>query len=170
VIVGVGIDLCDVGRIERAVARHGRRFLERIFAPVELRTCRGRPIEHLAARFAAKEAFAKAAQAARVPWREVLIATPPGRPPKLELRGAARRMAARRGAGRWLVSLAHDAGLAAAVVLLEGDEVLRDEAADDARPDAALRRRGAGAVRDRRPGADGERGSRRRRAGSPAGA
>jgi holo-[acyl-carrier protein] synthase len=170
VIVGVGIDLCDVGRFEQLAARHGRRFLERIFTPLERQACRGRPLEHLAARFAVKEAFAKAVRAARVPWREVWIATPPGRPPVLALGGTARRMAERRGARRWLVSLAHDAGLAAAVVLLEGDEVAEDEALDDARATAALRRRGAGAVRDRRPGADGERGARRGRAAPAAGA
>ena len=117
-VLGVGIDLCEVARIERAVERHGSRFVRRVFAACEIRSCRGRPVEHLAARFAAKEAFAKAVRARRVPWRDVFVATAPGEPPRLELRGEARKAAARCGADRALVSLAHDGGVAAAVVVV----------------------------------------------------
>ena len=61
-IVGSGIDVIEIARIERAVARQGQRFLRRIFAPSEITACSaaGRPGPHLAVRFAAKEAVMKA--------------------------------------------------------------------------------------------------------------
>jgi phosphopantetheinyl transferase (holo-ACP synthase) len=59
-------------------------------------------------------------RARRVPWKDVWISTPPGSPPALRLRADARAMLARAGASRALVSLAHDGGVAAAVVVLEG--------------------------------------------------
>jgi holo-[acyl-carrier protein] synthase len=116
----IGIDLCEVARIERAVGRHGGRFLRRIFAAREIRLCRGFPAQHLAARFAAKEAFAKAVRARRVPWRDVVVSTPPGTAPELALHGEALRAAKRLGASGAAVSLAHDGGMAAAVVVLTG--------------------------------------------------
>jgi holo-[acyl-carrier protein] synthase len=127
----VGIDLCEVARIQRAVERHGGRFLRRIFAAREIRLCRGLPVQHLAARFAAKEAFAKAVRARRVPWRDVVVTTPPGTAPDLELRGDALRAARKLGASGAIVSLAHDGGIAAAVVMLTGFD--RDRGREAAR-------------------------------------
>lgn len=120
-IVGVGIDLCSIERFERSLRRHGSRFLERVFAAAEVRLCRGRPAQHLAARFAAKEAFAKAVRARSVPWLDVWISTPPGAPPRLGLGPGARALLVRAGATGAHVSLAHDGGIAAAVVVIEGD-------------------------------------------------
>ncbi len=70
-IEGTGIDIVDIGRFKRAVERHGERLLLRLFTDGELSYCIGkrRPEEHLAARFAAKEAFFKATNNRSNPFR-----------------------------------------------------------------------------------------------------
>jgi holo-[acyl-carrier protein] synthase len=101
------------------LSRRGDRFVARVFAPEEIGACRGRPARHWAARFAAKEAFAKAVRAPWVPWRDVAVVSSPGEPPRLALRGAARDLLERAGARRALVSLSHDGDVAAAVVVVD---------------------------------------------------
>ena len=122
-IVGVGLDVCSIDRMRRALERHGERFSGRICSPAERADLQGHgdPATSLAGRFAAKEAFAKALDGAPgVGWHEVEVRrTSTGRP-RLELAGAARALAEAKGASRWHVSISHDAGVAAAVVLLEG--------------------------------------------------
>jgi holo-[acyl-carrier protein] synthase len=78
---GVGIDIVEVKRVERAVEVHGQRFLDRLFTPKELDYARGkkRAAETLAGRFAAKEAFMKAL-GARLTFREIEILERSGRP------------------------------------------------------------------------------------------
>jgi holo-[acyl-carrier protein] synthase len=77
----VGIDIVEVARIEGAVKRHGRRFLDRVFTVGELEYASGkkRRAETLAGRFAAKEAFMKA-MGRRLPWRQVEIGGSGGAP------------------------------------------------------------------------------------------
>jgi holo-[acyl-carrier protein] synthase len=53
-IAGIGLDVCSIERLQRAIRRHGDRFLSRVFAEEEVRLCRGAAAQHLAARFAAK--------------------------------------------------------------------------------------------------------------------
>jgi holo-[acyl-carrier protein] synthase len=115
VIVGVGIDVVDVSRFERIVDRRpGLR--DRLFTPAE----RTLPIASLAARFAAKEAVAKALDAPRgMRWHDCeIVSTNSGRP-ELLLSGTVAAAAAERGVSHWHVSLSHDAGIASAVVVAE---------------------------------------------------
>jgi holo-[acyl-carrier protein] synthase len=120
-IIGVGIDLCPVGRMERALSRNGGRFEERVFTLAEREYCKGRglPAEHYAARFAAKEALLKALGVpAGLSWHELEIESVGGAP-RLVLRGEAQRAAERLGVGRLHLSLTHAGDMAAAVVVAE---------------------------------------------------
>ena len=121
-ILGVGLDLVPIARVEAMLARHGRRAAERLFSPGERADCDGRaePAQHYAARFAAKEAVLKALG---VPpglrWVEIEVRTADAGRPLLILSGAAAAAAARRGVAIQHVSLTHAGGMAAAVVVLE---------------------------------------------------
>lgn len=124
-IVGVGIDLVEIARLERMLAGKGTRALRRLFTEAEVAyaTGRARPAMHLAARVAAKEAAFKAlagSEAARaIGWREVEVQSSPGAPPTLSLHGRAAARAAELGVARILVSLSHTDVTAGAVVVLE---------------------------------------------------
>jgi holo-[acyl-carrier protein] synthase len=121
VIVGLGLDLVAVGRVARLLARHHDRFLSRCFAPGEV-SRPGDP-EHLAGLLAAKEAAFKALGTGwgeGIGWRQVTLARGAGGAPLLRLEGEAAARAARLGATRSHVSLTHAAGVAVAVVVLEG--------------------------------------------------
>jgi holo-[acyl-carrier protein] synthase len=120
-IIGLGVDVCSIDRMRRALERHGDRFWDKICTQAERDDVAGRDeATSLSARFAVKEAFAKALDGARgVGWHEVEVRKEPSGRPRLELRGNALAMATRFGADTWHVSITHDAGIAAAVVILE---------------------------------------------------
>jgi holo-[acyl-carrier protein] synthase len=124
VIVGLGIDLVEVTRLADALGRHGDRFVERVFTSAERDACelRGDRVLALAARFAAKEACLKAlgtGWAEGLGFRDVEVVRVGNRPPRLVLHGAAARRAQALGITRSHVSLTHQPGIAAAVVVLE---------------------------------------------------
>ncbi len=119
-IVGVGVDLCDVARLAKALARHEGRFEARVFTDDERAYCtaRARAVDHYAARFAAKEAAYKAFGIAEpLPWRDVEVVA--GEPPRLALHGRAAELAAHKRINRWHLSLSHDGGRAIAFVVAE---------------------------------------------------
>ena len=125
-VLGTGVDLVEIARIERATAgAHGERFRERVFTPRERRYCEGRGrgrAESYAARFAAKEAVMKAlgvgwGQGAG--WLDIEVVRDPDGPPRLELTGRALGTARVRGVRRWSLSLSHAAGTAIAFVVAE---------------------------------------------------
>jgi holo-[acyl-carrier protein] synthase len=121
-IVGVGVDLCEVARFERLVQRWGDRVLSRLFTDGEKKVGGGvRGMERLAARFAAKEAAKKALGAHLAgTWREVEVMSDEATgAPSLTLHGQARRRADDLQVRASHVSLTHQAGLAVAVVVLE---------------------------------------------------
>jgi holo-[acyl-carrier protein] synthase len=123
-IVGSGIDLVEIGRIQKSVDRFGQRFLNRVYTEAEQAYCLGKKnaAESLAARFAAKEAAAKALGTGishGVSWREIEVVRAPSGEPGLRFHGRAAQAAARRGARYSALSLTHSAGLAAASVVLE---------------------------------------------------
>jgi len=123
VIVGIGLDVASVERIARALERFGERFWERILTERERQDLAARADRAvaLAGRFAAKEAASKALGGPRdVWWHDVEIARGALGMPVLNFLGPAREHAARLGATRSLISITHDAGVAAAVVVLEG--------------------------------------------------
>jgi holo-[acyl-carrier protein] synthase len=127
VILGVGLDVVEVARIRRLVGTDApeetaRRFLARCFTEGERRFCDARTdrATPYAARFAAKEAASKALGApAGIHWTDVEVLREDGAP-TLKLSGVADRVARERGVSRIHVSITHDAGIAAAVVVLEG--------------------------------------------------
>ena len=113
----IGIDLLEVGRLERALERRPR-LAERLFTDGELAHARSRqrPGRHLAARFAAKEAALKALGAEALAPREIEVTGGGREAPRLRLHGRAARVAAERGV-ELQVSLTHSHELAAAAVL-----------------------------------------------------
>jgi holo-[acyl-carrier protein] synthase len=121
-IVGVGLDVCSIDRMRRAIERHGERFLARICSEAERADFGGRDVATtLAGRFAVKEAFAKALDGAPgVGWHECEVRRCASGRPRLELSGKGRVLAEKCGATRWHISITHDAGIASAVVVLEG--------------------------------------------------
>lgn len=122
-ILGVGVDVCDVRRLRRAMERRG--FRERVFDDAEIRDCesRARRDPHYAARFAAKEACFKAlgtGWGGGVAWKDVIVRRDGGGPPRLDLQAGAARVAADLGVARAHLSLSHEGDYAVAMVVLEG--------------------------------------------------
>ncbi len=125
-IVGTGTDLTEIDRIQQAVARYGDRFLHRVYTPGEIAYCRRKQrnaAESLAARFAAKEAGAKALGtgiARGVGWRELEVKHLPGGRPVLVLHGRAAERAQAMQVSAIHLSLSHSREMAIATVILEG--------------------------------------------------
>jgi holo-[acyl-carrier protein] synthase len=114
-IIGVGIDVVDIERFGEALARTAG-LTERLFTATE----RKLPLASLAARFAAKEAVAKALGApGDMHWHDAEVVSEPSGRPILELRGTVLARANDLGAASVHLSLSHDAGIASAVVVLE---------------------------------------------------
>jgi holo-[acyl-carrier protein] synthase len=121
VIVAVGIDVVLVSRFAAALARTPL-LADRLFTEAERFTPAGKPRspESLAARFAAKEAVAKALGApAGLHWHDCEIVTDPDGRPWLTVSGTVAAAAAARGVGRWHLSLSHDGGIASAMIVAE---------------------------------------------------
>jgi holo-[acyl-carrier protein] synthase len=116
-----GVDLIEIERLEQVIARHGARFLERVYTPAELEEV-GNNLASLAARFAAKEAVAKAMGTGigAIAWREIEIRRGPQREPQLCLYGQARVLADSLGLVDWSLSLSHSASHAIAMVVAVG--------------------------------------------------
>ncbi|WP_042389287.1 holo-ACP synthase [Streptacidiphilus melanogenes] len=121
-IIGVGIDVAEIRRFEESLQRTPA-MADRLFTPDELLLPSGerRGIASLAARFAAKEALAKALGApGNLEWTDAEVRTESTGRPVLTVRGTVAACAARLGVTTWHLSLSHDAGVASAVVIAEG--------------------------------------------------
>jgi len=124
-IVGLGLDVVEIGRIARILdgpAARVERFLARCFTPAERAFCEARRdrATAYAARFAAKEAAVKALGAPRgVSWQDLEVTRAEGKAPVLRLAARAAAAGKRLGVARAHLTLTHDAGVAAAVVVLE---------------------------------------------------
>lgn len=103
-----GVDLIEIERLAAAIARHGERFLQRVYTPAERQVCEDN-LASLAVRFAAKEAVAKALGCGigAVKWQEIEILRDRSGAPQLHLHGEARRLADARGLEAWSLSLSH---------------------------------------------------------------
>ena len=120
-VLKTGVDLIEIERVQRAVARHGARFLQRVYTATERQDCQQR-MESLAARFAAKEAVAKALGTGiwrhGVEWTDIeIVRDPTSGAPQLQLHGAAAAHAQQMGLTEWSVSLSHDQERAIAFVV-----------------------------------------------------
>ncbi len=116
-----GVDLIEIERLQGAVARHGDRFLKRVFTQHELAESQGK-IPSLAARFAAKEAVAKALGCGIGPvsWQDIEIRRGHANRPELKLHGAAARLAEELSLQEWSISLSHSRDYAVAFVVAMG--------------------------------------------------
>ncbi len=125
-IVGIGTDLVEIVRVERALERHGDRFARKILVAREYQrfAAHRRPAAYLAKRFAAKEAFSKAMGTgirAPVNWQNLGVVNHASGRPYFELSEALAELVRRRGIRSVHVSLTDERGMAAAFVVLEGD-------------------------------------------------
>ncbi len=113
----VGVDMIEIDRIEGVIARRGQRFLERVYTPGELAYCRGR-VPELAARFAAKEAVAKALGTGirGLAWRDMEVVPDHRGKPTVALHGRAAARAQALGLLEWAISLTHARAYAVAMV------------------------------------------------------
>jgi holo-[acyl-carrier protein] synthase len=120
--VSVGVDLVDIAEVARSIKHFGDRYLRRVYTEHEISCCKGPPevvASSLAARFAAKEATLKVLRpdGARPDWRSIEVVRLPSGACKIRLRGLAAKLAMERGLGPLALSMTHEAGLAAAVVV-----------------------------------------------------
>ena len=118
-LIGTGVDLIEVERIAHSIERYGERFLRRVYTDHEIAYCSRKRVnaESFAARFAAKEAGAKALGTGisrGITWNEFEVARNPGGRPVLELRGRAALLATELGVRAISLSLTHTSGLAMA--------------------------------------------------------
>ncbi len=123
-IVGLGLDIAEIDRIEAAIGRHGAPFIERLFTPGEVAYCESHKnrFERYAARFAAKEAAMKALGTGwrrGVRWRDIEVTREKGGKPVLRLAGVARELAERLGVKNISLSITHSGNLALAQVIFE---------------------------------------------------
>src|SRR6201996_7008759 len=125
-VIGIGTDLIEVARIERSIARYDEAFLQRVYTAEEVAYCRRKKKsagESFAARFAAKEAGAKALGTGisrGVGWKEIEVRRNPGERPPLHWSGRAAERALEMGVARTALTLTHSRTVAMAVVIVEG--------------------------------------------------
>jgi len=123
-IVGLGVDIAEVSRIEQAILRHGEAFLRRVFTAEEVAYCESHKnrYERYAGRFAAKEAAMKALGTGwrrGVRWVDIEVLRRSSGQPTIRLLGRAREIADQLGVKHVAVSITHDGATALAQVILE---------------------------------------------------
>jgi holo-[acyl-carrier protein] synthase len=125
-MLSTGVDIVHVPRVQKAIGQHGRRFLDRVFTPREIASCRGRAHE-FAARFAAKEAVSKTLGVGMrimardgIGFKDVEILPDGNGKPHVHLHGEAQARAEALGLRQWAVSLSHEREYAVAFVVATG--------------------------------------------------
>ena len=138
-VIGVGTDLIEIDRVEASIARFGDRFLDRVFTPAEIAYCslKKNSAESFAARFAAKEAGAKALGTGisrGIGWKEIEVRRLPGHKPTLHWSGRAAERAHILGVVSTELSLTHSHTVALAVVILSGHATLEKPPRNQSQP------------------------------------
>jgi len=123
-VKALGIDTVECQRIAELIDRHGRRFLDRVFTPAEQAYClpRKRHVEHLAGRFAAKEAVLKALGTGwrdGIAWTDIEVVNNADGAPRVRLAGRCRQIADQDGYAGILISISHTSYQAVAVALAQ---------------------------------------------------
>jgi holo-[acyl-carrier protein] synthase len=121
-ILGLGVDICEIERMERALARHAS-IRERVFTPEEIAYCesKARPAESYAGRFAAREAVIKALGGYRGrKWQDISVTRSPSGAPSIRLEGNAKQRADALGVDRVMVTFTHEKTSAVAFALAVG--------------------------------------------------
>lgn len=112
-IIGHGIDIVETARIRRSLDEHGEHFLSRVYTPAEQAYCarsKLRHVEHLAGRFAAKEAILKVLGTGwrgGIAWTDIEILPEPSGQPRVTLTGESLRIATQLGITRWHITISH---------------------------------------------------------------
>lgn len=111
-VVAHGVDMVECSRIKEMKDRYGKRFLQRVFTKTELQYCLGkkREVEHLAGRFAVKEAVLKVLGTGwrrGINWTDIEVVNEPSGQPRVRLSGRCRELADQRGLGEILISISH---------------------------------------------------------------
>ena len=122
-VLGIGVDLIEVGRIRTSLEKHGHHFLEKVFTSAESEYCQGMadPAPHFAARFAAKEAIAKAFRTGiggEFGWRDAGVERGPSGEPLVRLSEKGAALLQSMGGREVLVSLSHVSSMAMAVAII----------------------------------------------------
>jgi holo-[acyl-carrier protein] synthase len=123
-ILGIGIDIIEVARIQASFEKFGERFVNRILLPNEITYCLShkKPAPFLAVRFSAKEAISKAfgtGIGSQLSWQDMEVRRKESGEPFVILHGNGEKLFAARGAKRLLISLSHTQNYATAVAVLE---------------------------------------------------
>ncbi|MEK7469742.1 MAG: holo-ACP synthase [Planctomycetota bacterium] len=123
-IIGTGVDICEISRMEALLSRRGDRAHDRLFTQEEVRYCSGkaRPAQSFAARFAAKEAVMKllgTGWSQGIRWRDIEVKRGKGGPPSIALHGEAAKRAERMGIRRIHLSITHSGDIALVNVIGE---------------------------------------------------
>jgi holo-[acyl-carrier protein] synthase len=135
-IVGIGVDIVDIPRVEKAFARSRTRFIQRVYTETEVAYCTKRALstQHFAARFAAKEAVFKAlgtGWSRGIGWQDVEIRNDAAGLPHVFLSGRAEEMFQQKGGGRILISISHTGQMAIAqAVWIQCDTAISSVAHD----------------------------------------
>ncbi len=124
-ILGLGIDIIEVARVQSSMERFGDRFLHRVLLPDEIAYCAAKKISEpfVAVRFAAKEAISKAfgtGIGAQLGWHDMEVRRRESGEPFVVMHGKGQELFTRRGAKQLLISLSHTQNYASAVAMLEG--------------------------------------------------
>jgi holo-[acyl-carrier protein] synthase len=111
-VIAHGIDMVECARLQEMIDKHGRKFLDRVFTPAEQEYCRGRKreIEHLAGRFAAKEALLKVLGTGwrdGISWTDIEVTNDPSGKPRVALSGRCRQIADDLGLANIQISISH---------------------------------------------------------------
>ncbi|MBN2531030.1 MAG: holo-ACP synthase [Deltaproteobacteria bacterium] len=121
-ILGIGIDICPVNRIQQILERQGDAFENRVYTRTEREYAKGAArFDRLAARWAAREAAIKALNAPKgLGWHDISVENSQTGAPSLLFKGVALSLAEKLGVNNIMLSMTHAGGLAVAVVILEG--------------------------------------------------
>lgn len=122
-VIGIGIDIIEIPRVERMLTKWGESFLQRVFLPDEVAYCQGKknPAPHLAARIAVKEAVMKSfgeGWTEKIGWKDILVGRSLKGQPQVKMIGKGKRLLEEIGVEKILVSLSHADNYSVAVAVL----------------------------------------------------
>ena len=122
-VIGIGIDILEVDRIEKIINKKGESFLNRIFTDTEINYCKSkkRSFESFAVRFSAKEAFIKAIESDQnIAYKDIEVKNKKNKKPFIKLYGKAKEVAKEKNINEILISLSHERHYVVANIILKG--------------------------------------------------
>lgn len=122
-ILGIGLDIVDLNRIEKALNRWGDKFIDKVLTPNEKRSISKNKVQYVGSRFAAKEAVVKALGTGfsnGISIKDVEVISSPNSPPTIVLHGMAQIVADKKKVKRIFLSISHEKNITGALVVIEG--------------------------------------------------